>query len=183
MILNLETEKPVDSSKRLSVVSGYSQLRTTLGIPSLIGDLAFQPLHCLYTWGHRGMDKHRNIKIALGEFYCDHRQMPTDGLLASCIRGLVALYLDSTAVSQKKEMMSCFLVTKTMPWSPREFTPANLSPLQGEDCWAIALKYAGPNKSRKKKLKTFIGGKARLLLCLSFMTGIIATFLLPSNTE
>ena len=34
-------------------------------------------------------------------------------LLASCIRSLIALYLDSTAVSQKMEMMSCFLVTET----------------------------------------------------------------------
>ena len=36
MILNLETEKAVDSSKRLGIVSGYSQLRTTLGILGLI---------------------------------------------------------------------------------------------------------------------------------------------------
>jgi hypothetical protein len=112
MILDLEREKAVDSSNGLGVLSGYSQLRAALRILRLICDLAFQPLHRLYTWGHRGMDKHRNIKIALGEFYRDHRQMPTDGLLASCIGGLVALYLDSTAVSQKTEMMSCFLVTK-----------------------------------------------------------------------
>ena len=64
MILNLETEKVVDSSKRLGIVSGYSQLRTALGILDLIGDLAFPLLHSLYTWRHRGMDKHRNGKIA-----------------------------------------------------------------------------------------------------------------------
>src|SRR5271165_1179750 len=45
MILNLETEKIVDSSKRLGIVSGYSQLRTTLGILGLIGDLTLQLLH------------------------------------------------------------------------------------------------------------------------------------------
>ena len=85
MILNLETEKAVDSSKRLGIVSGYSQLRASLGILGLIGDLAFQLLHSLYTWRHRGMDKHRNGKIALGKLCCDHRQMLTDSLLASRI--------------------------------------------------------------------------------------------------
>jgi hypothetical protein len=68
MILNLETEKTVDSSKRLGNVSGYSQLRTTLGILGFIGDLTFQLLHGLYTWWHRGMDKHRNGKIARENF-------------------------------------------------------------------------------------------------------------------
>jgi hypothetical protein len=48
MILNLETEKAVDSSKRLGIVSGYSQLRPVLGILSFICDLAFQLLHGLY---------------------------------------------------------------------------------------------------------------------------------------
>ena len=113
MILNLEAEKAVDSSKRLGIVGGYSQLRTALGILGLIGDLAFQPLHGLYAWRHRGMDKHRNGKIALGKLYCDHRQMLTDSLPASRIGGLVALYLDSAAVGQEMEMMSRFLVTKT----------------------------------------------------------------------
>ena len=113
MILNLETEKAVDSSKPLGIVSGYSQLRATLGILGLIGDFAFQLLHSLYTWRYRGMDKHRNGKIALGELYCNHRQMLTDSLLASCIGGLVTLYLDSTTVSQEMEMMSRFLVTKS----------------------------------------------------------------------
>jgi hypothetical protein len=37
MILDLEAEKAVDSSKRL-VMSGYSQLRTGLGIFGLIGE-------------------------------------------------------------------------------------------------------------------------------------------------
>ncbi len=100
MILNLETEKAVDSSKRLGIVSGYSQLRTALGILGLIGDLAFQLLHRLYTWRHGGMDKHRNGKIALGKLYCDHRQMLADSFLASRIGGLVALYFDGAAVSQ-----------------------------------------------------------------------------------
>ena len=113
MILNLETEKAVDSSKCLGIVSGYSQLRTTLGILGLIGDLAFQLFHGLYTWRHRGMDKHRNGKIALGKLYCDHRQMLTDSLLASRIGGLVALYLDSATVSQEMEMMGRLFVTKT----------------------------------------------------------------------
>ena len=107
MILDLEAEKAVDSSKCLGIVSGHSQLRTALGILGLIGDLAFQLLHGLYTWRHRGMDKHRNGKIALGELCGDHRQMLTDSLLASCIGGLVALYLDSAAVSQEMEMMGC----------------------------------------------------------------------------
>src|SRR6202162_3987749 len=113
MIVDLEAEKAVDSSKCLGIVSGHSQLRTTLGILGLICDLAFQPLHGLYAWRYRGMDKHRNGKIALGKLYGDHRQMLTDSLLGSCIGGLVALYLDSATVSQKMEMMSRFLVTKT----------------------------------------------------------------------
>jgi hypothetical protein len=115
MISDLEAEKAVDSSKCLGIVSGHSQLRTVLGIFGLICDLAFQPIHGLYAWRHRGMDKHRNGKIALGKLYGDHRQMLTDSLLASCIGGLVALYLDSATVSQKMEMMSRFLVTETHP--------------------------------------------------------------------
>ena len=81
MILNLETEKAVDGTKRLGIVSGYSQFRTTLGVLGVICDLAFQMLHSLYTWRHRGMDKHRNGKIALGELCRDHCQMLTNGLL------------------------------------------------------------------------------------------------------
>jgi hypothetical protein len=49
MIVDLEAEKAVDSSKRLGIVSGDTQLRTALGILSLTGDLAFQLLHGLYT--------------------------------------------------------------------------------------------------------------------------------------
>jgi hypothetical protein len=113
MIVDLESEKSVDSSKRLGIVSGYSQLRTALGILGLICDLAFQSLHCLYAWRHRGVDKHRNSKIALRELYRDHRQMPTDGLLANCIGGLVALDLDSAPVSEKMEMMGRQLMAKT----------------------------------------------------------------------
>jgi len=113
MILNLETEKVVDSSKRLGILSGYSQLRTALGILGLIGDLAFPLLHSLYTWRHRGMDKHRNGKIALGKLYCDHRQMLADSLLARRIGGPVSFYLDCAAVSQEMEMMGRLLVTKT----------------------------------------------------------------------
>jgi hypothetical protein len=113
MILNLETEKAVDSSKRLGIVSGYPQLRTALGVLGLIGDLGFQSLDGLYAWRHRGMDEHRNGKIALGELYCDHRQMLADSVLASRIGGLVALYLDSAAVSKEMEMVGCLLVAKT----------------------------------------------------------------------
>src|SRR6516165_7664837 len=115
MIPDLEAEKAVDSSKRLGVVSGYSQLCSVIGILGLICDLAFQSLHVLYAWRGRGVDKHRNGKVALGKLYCDHRQMLSDSLLASGISGLVALNLDSTAVSQKMEMMSRFLVTETHP--------------------------------------------------------------------
>ena len=99
MILNLETEKAVDSGKRLGIVSGYSQLRTALGILGLIGDLAFQLLHGL-TWRHGGMDKHRNGKITLGKPYSDHCQMLSDSVLASRIGGFIALYLDGAAVSE-----------------------------------------------------------------------------------
>ena len=67
MILNLETEKAVDSSKCLGIVSGYPQLRPELGILGFICDLTVQLLHGLYTWWHRGMDKHRNGEIALGK--------------------------------------------------------------------------------------------------------------------
>jgi hypothetical protein len=113
MISDLEAEKAVDSSKCLGIVSGHSQLRTALGILGLKCDFAFQPLHGLHARRYRGMDKHWNGKIALGKLYGDHHQMLTDSLLGSCIGGLVALYLDSATVSQKMEMMSCFLVTKT----------------------------------------------------------------------
>jgi hypothetical protein len=113
MILDLEAKKSVNSNKRLGIVSGYSQLRTVFGIFGLICDFDFQPFHVLYAWWHRGMDEHRNGKIALRKHYCDHRQMLTDSLLTSCIRRLVALYLDSTTVRQKMEMMSRFLMTET----------------------------------------------------------------------
>src|SRR5215471_3124 len=99
MILDLEDEKVVDSSKRLGVVSGYSQLCAVLGILGLICDLAFQSLHVLYTGRNRGMDKHRNGEVAFGKLHCNHGQMLTDSLLASSITGLVALNLDRTAVS------------------------------------------------------------------------------------
>jgi len=66
MILDLEAEKAVDSSKRLGVVSGYSQLCAVIGILGLICDLAFQSLHVLYAWRDRGVDKHRNGEVANG---------------------------------------------------------------------------------------------------------------------
>lgn len=113
MILDLEAEKTVDSSKCLGIASGYSHLRTAVGIFGFICDLAFQPLHVLYAWWHRGMDKYRNGKIASRKHYCDHRQMLTDSLTTSCIRRFVASYLDSTTVRQKTEMMSRFLMTET----------------------------------------------------------------------
>jgi hypothetical protein len=113
MILDLEAEKSVNSNKRLGIVGGYSQLRTVFGIFGLICDFDFQSFYVLYAWWHRGMDKHRNGKIALRKHYCDHRQMLTDSLLTSCIRRRVALYLDSTTVRQKMEMMSRFLMTET----------------------------------------------------------------------
>ena len=56
MIADLEAEKTVDSSKRLGVVSGHSQLRTALRIRGIICDRAFQPLHGFYAWRHCGMD-------------------------------------------------------------------------------------------------------------------------------
>jgi hypothetical protein len=112
MILNLEAKKAVDSSKRVSIVSGYTELCSVDGIFGLIGDIAFQPLHGFYTWRHGSMDKHRNSKIALGKLYCDHCQMLTDCLLASCISRLVALYLDSTAVSQQMEVVGCLFVAR-----------------------------------------------------------------------
>src|SRR5271165_1754906 len=87
MILNLETEKAVDSSKCLGIVSSYPQLRPELGILGFICDLAFQLLHGLYTWWHRGMDKHRNGEIALGELCRDHCQMLTNGLLLTASVG------------------------------------------------------------------------------------------------
>jgi hypothetical protein len=113
MILNLETEKAMDSSKRLGIVSGYSQLRTALGILGLIGDLAFQLFHGLHARRYRSMDKHGNGKIGFGKLYGDHRQMLADSLLCSCIGGLAALYLDSATVSQKMEVVGCLFVAKT----------------------------------------------------------------------
>jgi hypothetical protein len=113
MISDLEAEKAVDSSKCLGIVSGHSQLRTALGILGLKCDFAFQPLHGLHARRYRGMDKHRNGKIALGKLYCDHHQMLVNSLLSSCIGGLVALYLDSATVSQKMEVVGCLFVAKT----------------------------------------------------------------------
>src|SRR5215469_4279259 len=112
MLLNLEAEKTVDSSKCLSVVSRYPQLRAVSSILGLIGDFVFQSLHGLNTWRDSGMDKHRYVKIALGKFNGNHRQMLTNSLLASSIRGFVALNLDSTAVCQEMEMMGRLFVTK-----------------------------------------------------------------------
>jgi len=112
MVLDLESEKAVDGSNRLGVVRGYSQLRTILSILGSVCDLAFQSLHVLYAWRDRGVDKHRNGKVALGKLYCDHRQVLTDGLSGCGIRDLIALNLNSAAVRQKMEMMGCFLVTK-----------------------------------------------------------------------
>src|SRR5260370_26847843 len=88
MIVDLEAEKDVDSSKCIGIVSGHSQLRPAHGVLGLIGDLAFQPFHSLYTWRHSGMDKHRNGKIAFEKLYCDHRQMLADSLLARRIARL-----------------------------------------------------------------------------------------------
>ena len=113
MILNLETEKAVNGSKRLGIVRSYSQLRTMLGVLGVICDFAFQMLHSLYTWRHRGMDKHRNGEIALGELCRDHCQMLTNGLLANCIGGSVRFYLDCAAVSQEMEVVGCLFVAKT----------------------------------------------------------------------
>ena len=59
------------------------------------------------------MDEHRDGEIALGKPDRDHRQMLTNSRLAFRISGFVAVNLNSTTVSKKMEMMSCFLVTKT----------------------------------------------------------------------
>ena len=67
MILNLETEKSVDSGKCFCIVSGYSQLSTMHGVFGLIRDLAFQSLHLLYSWRNRGMNEHGNGKVTLGK--------------------------------------------------------------------------------------------------------------------
>jgi hypothetical protein len=155
VIVNLEAEKAVDSSKRLGIMSGYSQLRTTLGILGLINDLVFQPLHGLYTWRHRGMDKHRNGKIALGELYCDHRQMLTDTLLTSCIRGLVALYLNSTTVSQEMEMVSRFLVTETHPLIPTGVHASNIVFLTGRRLLGYCAQGRGAKYKQEKEVKNF----------------------------
>ena len=155
MILDLEAEKAVDSNKRLGIVSGYSQLRPTLGIFGLICDLAFQPLHGLYAWRHRGMDKHRNGKIALGKLYCDHRQMLTDSLLASCIGGLVALYLDSTTVSQEMEMMSRFLVTETHPLIATGVHSGKIVFLTRRSLLGYCVHVDGAKYKQEKEVKNF----------------------------
>ena len=48
MLVDLESEKAVDSGKCLGIVSGHSQLRTALGILGLVCNLAFQLLHGFY---------------------------------------------------------------------------------------------------------------------------------------
>ena len=74
----------------------------------------------------------------------DHRQMLADSLLASRTSGLVTLNLDSTAVSQKTEMMSRFLVTETHPLiTTGVHAPQNWLSLPGEDCCANPLQYMG----------------------------------------
>jgi hypothetical protein len=54
MIMDLEDEKVVDSSQRLDVVSGYSQLCTVLGILGLICDLMRSSAPGLIEAGKRG---------------------------------------------------------------------------------------------------------------------------------
>jgi hypothetical protein len=113
MILDLEAEKAMDSRKCFGVVSGYPQLCTMLSILCLIRDLALQSLHVLYSRWIRGMYKHPNGKVTLGELHCDHRQVLADSLLACRISGVVTLYLNSTTIRKKMEMVSRLLVTKT----------------------------------------------------------------------
>jgi hypothetical protein len=113
MILNLEMEKVVNSRKRLGVVGGYSRLCAMLNLVCLVCDLVFHLLHVLYSWRNSGVNEHGNGKVTLGELYCDHRQVPTDNLLACRISGLVALYLDCTTIRKEMEMVSRLLLTKT----------------------------------------------------------------------
>src|SRR5215467_14706126 len=89
MVLDLESEKAVDSSNGLGVVSGHPQLRTILGVLGFVCDLAFQSLHVLYAWRDRGVDKHRNAKVALGKLSCDHSQVTKNSVFGSGIRGLI----------------------------------------------------------------------------------------------
>jgi hypothetical protein len=160
MILNLEAEKSVDSSKRLGILGSYAELCTARRVLGLICDLAFQPLHGLYAWRHRGVDKHRNGKIAFGKLYCNHRQMLTDSLLASCIRGLVALYLDSTTVSQEVEMMSRFLVTETHSLIAAGVHARKIVFLTRRRLLGYCAHVDGAKYKQEKEVKTFIAGKS-----------------------
>ena len=112
MILNLEAKKAVDCSERFGVVSGYLQLCTVHSILGLVDDLAFQSLHGLHPWRDSGVDKHRYIKIAFGEFNGNHCQMLSNSRLASRVGGFVALYLNGPAISEQMEMMSRLFVTE-----------------------------------------------------------------------
>jgi len=62
MVLNL---KAVYSGSRLGIASRYTQLRTARAILGCIHYLTLQPLHGLYAWRYRGMEKHWNREIAL----------------------------------------------------------------------------------------------------------------------
>jgi len=112
VIADLEDKKAVDSSKRLSIMSGYSQLCTALGVLCLIRDLALLIASCPLSRRNRGMNKHRNGKVTLGKLCCDHQQVLTDSVLSRRIGCLIALNFYGTAVSQEMEMMGRLRVTE-----------------------------------------------------------------------
>ena len=155
MILDLEAEKAVDSGKRLRVVSGYPELCAVRGVLGPVGDLAFQLLHGLHAWRDSGVNKHRYIKIALGEFYGNHRQMLTNSLLASSIRRFIALYFDSTAVCQEMEMMGGLLMTKAHSLIAAGVYAHRAFFLSRRTLLGYCARAQGPRYQEDKELKNF----------------------------
>jgi hypothetical protein len=106
------------------------------------------------------MDKHRNGKIALRKLYCDHRQMLTDCLPTSCIRRLVAMYLDSTTVNQEMKMVSRFLVTETHPLITTGVHACSIVFITRRRLLGYRAQAHGAKYKQEKEVKTFIAGKS-----------------------
>jgi hypothetical protein len=94
MLSDLEPKEAMNRGNRLGVMGSNAHLRATLSALGVVCYFAFQSLHRLHTRRRGSMNEHRDDKIALGKPARDHRQVTTNSVLGSGIRGLVALDLD-----------------------------------------------------------------------------------------
>src|SRR5262249_13198543 len=98
MLLDLEPKEVMNRGNRLGVMGGDSHLGATLSVFGVVCYFAFQSLYGLHTRRRRSMNEHRDGKIASRKPTRDHRQVTTNSVLGSGIRGFVALDLDRTTV-------------------------------------------------------------------------------------